>query len=85
MCVLNWPYNNICTSASDTTLYLKEKPFNDFANRADLDQAALVRAACSGVYSVCSWKYDISDPTQVDLTWVKVKNFQNPELFKMKS
>ena len=27
------------------TLYLKEMPFNAFANRADPDQAALVRAA----------------------------------------
>ena len=27
------------------TLYLKETPFNTFANRADPDQAALVRAA----------------------------------------
>ena len=29
------------------TLYLIEKPFNTFANRADPDQAALVRAAGS--------------------------------------
>ena len=28
--------------------YLIETPFNIFANRADLDQAALVRAALSG-------------------------------------
>ena len=27
------------------TLYLKETPFNTYANRADPDQAALVRAA----------------------------------------
>ena len=27
------------------TLYLKEIPFNTFANRTDPDQAALVRAA----------------------------------------
>ena len=40
------------------TFYLIETPFNAFANRADTDQAALIR-----VYSVCSWKYDISDPT----------------------
>ena len=40
------------------TIYFKETPFNAFANRADPDQVALV----------CSWKYDISDPTQVDLT-----------------
>ena len=30
------------------TLYLIEAPFNAFANRADADQAALVRAAWSG-------------------------------------
>ena len=30
------------------TLYLMETPFNTFANRADSDQAALVRAAWSG-------------------------------------
>ena len=29
------------------TLYLIETPFNTFANRADLDQTALVRAAWS--------------------------------------
>ena len=32
-------------SAMLLTLYLKETPFNAFANRADPDQAALVRAA----------------------------------------
>ena len=30
------------------SLYLIEMPFNTFANRADPDQAALLRAACSG-------------------------------------
>ena len=49
-------------SAGTLTLYLIETPFNTFANRADLDQAALVDD------SVCSWKYDIYDPIQVDLT-----------------
>ena len=34
-----------------------------FANRAGPDKAALIR-----VYCVCLWKYDISDPTLVDLT-----------------
>ena len=29
----------------DLTLYLIETPFNAFANKADLDQAALIRAA----------------------------------------
>ena len=29
-------------------LYLMETPINPFANRIDPDQAALVRAACSG-------------------------------------
>ena len=43
--------------------YLIEMPFNAPVNRADPDQAALVR-----VYSVLSWTYDISDPTLVDLT-----------------
>ena len=38
-------------------------PLYTFANRADLDQAALVL-----LFSVCLWKYDISDPTHVDLT-----------------
>ena len=37
-------------------------PFNTFANRADPYQAALVR-----VYSIYLWKYDISDPTLVNL------------------
>ena len=39
------------------TLYLIEKHFNAFANKANPDQA----------YSVCLWKYDISDPTLKDL------------------
>ena len=30
------------------TLYITETHFNTFANRTDPDQAALVRAACSG-------------------------------------
>ena len=30
------------------TLYPIETPFDAFANRADPDQAALIRAACSG-------------------------------------
>ena len=38
-----------------------------FVNRAEPDQAALVRAAYSGS-TVCLWKYDISDPMLVDLT-----------------
>ena len=38
------------------------------ANRADSDQATLVRALPDQSYSVCLWKYDIPDPTQVDLT-----------------
>ena len=45
------------------TLYLIDTPYNAFANKADLDQAALLR-----VNSVCLWKYDISDPTLMDLT-----------------
>ena len=42
------------------TLYLIEKPFNAFVNRAVSDQIR--------VYYNCLWKYDISDPTLVDLT-----------------
>ena len=44
------------------TLYPIETPFDSFANRADPDQAALIR-----VYSVCLWKYDLADSTLVDL------------------
>ena len=33
---------------SELTLYLIETPFNAFANRADLDQAALLRTDWSG-------------------------------------
>ena len=43
-------------------------PFNAIANRADPDQAALVKSCLIRVYSVCLWKYEISDPTHVDLT-----------------
>ena len=42
-------------------------PFNDFANRADPDQAALVRAAWSGS-TLFACGNDISDPTLVYLT-----------------
>ena len=52
-----------------STLYLIETPFNTFANKADPDQAALVRAAWSGSTLVCLWKNIIRyDPTLVDLT-----------------
>ena len=51
------------------TLYLIETPFNAFANRAGPDQAALVRTTWSGsTLFAYGWKYDISDPTIVDLT-----------------
>ena len=46
------------------TLYLREKPFNTFANRADPDQAAH-KSCLIKVYSVCLWKYN---PTLGDLT-----------------
>ena len=40
-----WPWQNTAiSSASWLALYLLETPFNAFANRADSDQAALVRA-----------------------------------------
>ena len=46
------------------TLYLIETPFITFANRADPGhKSCLIR-----VYSVILLKYDISDPTQQDLT-----------------
>ena len=56
--------------AVENILYLIETPFNTYANRADSDQAALVRTACSRSIN-CLWKfkYDISDhPTLVDVT-----------------
>ena len=49
-----------------STLYLIETPFNSFANRVDLDQAALTSCLIR-VFSVCLWVYDISDPTFVDM------------------
>ena len=49
------------------TTYLIETPFNVFSNIGDPDQAALMSCLIRG-YSVCLWKYDISDPTKVDLT-----------------
>ena len=49
-------------------LYLIEAPFDAFANRADPDHAALVRAAGSGS-SLFAYGYMIRyDPTPVDLT-----------------
>ena len=62
------PTNKVCGGynypvGKELTLYLNETRFNAFANKADQDQAALAR-----VYSICLWKYDLSDPTLVDLT-----------------
>ena len=57
------PYYCVCC---DLTLNLMETRFNAFANRADQDQAALVRAAWSG--STLFAYGNISDPTLVDLT-----------------
>ena len=45
--------------------YLIETPFNTFANRTDPDQAALLPD--QGLLCLLL-KYDISDPTQLDLT-----------------
>ena len=49
-------------------LYLIETPFKTFANREDPDQAALVRAACSGSTLFVYENMIIYDPTLVDLT-----------------
>ena len=49
------------------TLYLRETPFNAFANIADPDQAALVRAAWSGS-TLFAYGNMISDPTLEDMT-----------------
>ena len=52
-----------------SSLALIEAPFNTFANRADPDQAALVKSCLIRVYSVCLWKYMIRyRPTQEDMT-----------------
>ena len=48
------------------TLYLIETPFSTFANRADPDQAALVRAAWSGS-TLFAYGNMLYDPTLVDL------------------
>ena len=52
------------------TFYLIEKPFKTFANRADHDQAALVRAASSGstLFAYGNLIRSRYDPTLVDLT-----------------
>ena len=47
------------------TLYFKERPFNTFANRADPDQAALVRSGSTLFTYGNMVRYD---PTLVDLT-----------------
>ena len=49
------------------TLYLIETPFNGFASRADLDQAALVRPAWSGSTLFSYGNLIRYDPTLVDL------------------
>ena len=50
------------------TLDLIEMPFNTFANRADPDQAALVRAVRSGSTLFAHGNMIRYDPTLVDLT-----------------
>ena len=47
-------------------LYLIETPLNAFADRADPGQAVLQELPDQGL--LCIWKYNISDPTLVDLT-----------------
>ena len=47
------------------TLYLIETHFNAFANRADPDR--IYNSCIIRVCSVCLWKYDIADPTLVEL------------------
>ena len=54
------------TVHAHSNLYLIETSLNAFANRADPDQAAPVRAAWSG--STLFANYDISDPTLVDIS-----------------
>ena len=49
-------------------LYLIEVPFDTFANRADPDQAALVRPVCSGSSLFAYGNMIRYDPTPVDLT-----------------
>ena len=50
-------------------LILNTLPYRGtFANRADTDQAALCKSCLIRASSVCLWKYDISDPTLVDMT-----------------
>ena len=54
--------------SSVSTLYLTEMPFNTFANRANPNQAALVRAAWSGSTLFAYGNTMRYDPTLVDLT-----------------
>ena len=56
------------TDYAALTLYLIETPFDTFANRADTDQAALVRAASSGSTLIAYGSMIRYDPTLVDLT-----------------
>ena len=55
-------------SLSLISLSLIEKPFNTFANRADPDQTALVRAAWSGSILFAYGNMIRYDPTLVELT-----------------
>ena len=52
----------------ELTLYLIETPFNAFSNKADPDQAALVRAAWSGSTLFAYGNMIKYDPTLVDQT-----------------
>ena len=55
-------------SGSTWTLYLIETTFNTFANRNRSRSGSSWKSCLIRVYSVCWWKYDISDPTLEDLT-----------------
>ena len=56
---------NLSTQSTCFNLFLIETPFNAFANRVDPDQAQLPD---QDLLLFPLRKYDISDPTQVDLT-----------------
>ena len=66
---------------ADLSLYLIEMPFNNFANRADPDQAALVRAASSGSTLIANGDMIRYYPTLVDLTSNFFVQFTNMKVY----
>ena len=62
------------------TLYLVEKPFNT-CKQSRPRSGSSCKSCLIRVYSVCLWKYDISDPTLLDVTRNFYSMYKRESLF----